>query len=287
MSFPFSADPPASASDSPVLPLWEGPAPESHGSGSADTPRLYVYLPENAKGPVPAIVIMPGGGYGGLAYGHEGTNEAEWFQKRGVAAFVLFYRLPLNGYRHPVPLMDARRAVRAVRSRAAEWKIDPDKIAIMGFSAGGHLASTLATHFDAGSELAKDPVDRISSRPDFAVLVYPVITLKTPGVTHEGSKENLLGQNPDPALVENLSNETQVTPHTPPTMLVHSLDDTSVPIENSRLMLAALRKAGVPSDLQEHPTGGHGFGYGDPDTNAPAGWLDQAYAWLKERGFNG
>ena len=220
-----------------------------------------------------------------LAYEHEGINEAEWFQKRGVAAFILFYRLPTDGYRHPVPLMDARRAIRLVRSRAAEWKVDPAKIAIMGFSAGGHLASTLETHFDAGSDLAKDPVDRSSSRPDFAVLVYPVITLKTPGVTHEDCKTNLLGPNPDPALVENLSNETQVTTQTPPTLLVHAEDDTVVPIENSRLMLAALQKAGVPSDLQEYPHGGHGFGFGPKQTTAPAGWLDKAYVWLQAHGF--
>jgi acetyl esterase/lipase len=283
---PAAATPPAMPlPNAPVVPLWDGPAPESHGSAPDDTPRLYVYLPENAGIATPAIVIFPGGGYGGLAFEHEGINEAEWFQQRGVAAFILFYRLPGNGYRHPVPLMDARRSVRLVRSRAAEWKIDPAKIAIMGFSAGGHLASTLETHFDVGSDLAKDPVDKVSSRPDFAVLVYPVITFKTPGVTHEGSKLNLLGPNPDPALVENLSNETQVTTQTPPTLLVHAEDDTGVPIENSRLMLAALRKAGVPSDLQEYPHGGHGFGFGPKQTGAPVGWFDKAYDWLKNHGF--
>ena len=268
----------------PAVPLWEGPAPESHGSTPNDTPRLYVYLPQNVTGSTPAIVIFPGGGYSNLAFEHEGINEAEWFQKKGIAAFILFYRLPANGYRHPVPLMDASRAIRLVRSRAAEWKVDPTKIAIMGFSAGGHLASTLDTHFDAGSDTAPDPVDRLSSRPDFAVLVYAVITMKD-GITHQGSKQILLGPNPDPALVENLSNETQVTPQTPPTLLVHAADDHVVPIENSRLMYAALQKAGVPSDLQEYPHGGHGFGFGPKQKNAPPGWLDRAYDWLQAHGF--
>jgi acetyl esterase/lipase len=203
-----------------------------------------------------------------------------------VAAFVLRYRLPANGYRHPVPLLDVQRAVRLVRSHASGWKIDPARVAIMGFSAGGHLASTLDTHFDAGNAAAPDAVDRQSCRPDFAVLVYPVVSMKE-GVTHQGSKENLLGPNPDPALVENLSNETQVTRETAPTLLVHAVDDDAVPIENSRLMLAALQKAGVPSALHEYPHGGHGFGYGpnEYNNNAPSGWLDKAFDWLKDRGF--
>jgi acetyl esterase/lipase len=175
--------------------------------------------------------------------------------------------------------------VRLVRSRAAEWNIDPSKIAVMGFSAGGHLVSTLDTHFDAGDAKASDLIDRESCRPDFTVLVYPVITLEVKGVTHEGSKENLLGPNPDPALVHSLSNNTQVTPQTPPTLLVHAEDDKVVPIENSRLMLAALQKAGVPSALQEYPHGGHGFGFGPKQTHAPAGWLDRAYEWLRDHGF--
>jgi len=269
----------------PVVPLWNGPAPQSHGTALDDTPRLYVYLPPKPAKPGPAIIIAPGGGYGMLAFEHEGINEAEWFQQRGIAAFILFYRLPVNGYRHPVPLLDAQRAVRLVRSRAAEWNIDPAKIAVMGFSAGGHLVSTLDTHFDAGDAKAADPIDRVSCRPDFTVLVYPVITLEVKGVTHEGSKLNLLGPNPDPALVHSLSNDTQVTPQTPPTLLVHAEDDQAVPIQNSRLMLAALQKAGVPSALQEYPHGGHGFGFGPKQTNAPAGWLDHAYEWLEAHGW--
>lgn len=269
----------------PMVPLWNGPAPHSHGTSLDDTPRLYAYLPEKPARPSPAIIVCPGGGYGGLAYFHEGINEAEWFRQQGIAAFVLFYRLPTNGYRHPVPLLDAQRAVRLLRSRAAEWNIDPGKIAVMGFSAGGHLVSTLDTHFDAGDPKAADPVDRQSCRPDFTVLVYPVITFQVPGVTHEGSKLNLLGPNPDPALVASLSNDTQVTPRTPPTLLVHAEDDRAVPIENSRLMLAALQKAGVPSALHEYPHGGHGFGFGPEQHAAPPEWLDRVVAWLAEQGF--
>ncbi len=268
----------------PVVPLWNGPAPHALGTAPEDTPRLYQYLPEKSAKPAPAIIVCPGGGYGMLAYEHEGINEAEWYQQRGIAAFVLIYRLPVNGYCHPIPLLDAQRAVRLVRSRAAEWNIDPAKIAIMGFSAGGHLVSTLDTHFDAGDPEAGDSVEQQSCRPDFTVLVYPVVSLKD-GVTHQGSKSNLLGPDPDPALVEYLSNETQVTPQTPPTILVHSIDDLAVPVENSRLMLAALEKAGVPSALHEYPTGGHGYGFGPRQTTAPAGWFERVYEWLQQQGF--
>jgi acetyl esterase/lipase len=266
------------------VPLWDGPAPYSTGTADADTPRLYVYLPQPSMRPTRAMIVIPGGGYEFLAYEHEGINEAEWFQKQGIAAFVFLYRLPIHGYRHPVPLLDAQRAVRLVRSRAAEWNIDPAQIAIMGFSAGGHLASTLITHFDAGDPKAADPVERQSCRPDYAALIYPVITLKS-GVTHEGSKLTLLGPNPDAALVETLSSETQVTPRTPPTVLVHSVDDDVVPIENARLMWAALKKAGVAGELHEYPTGAHGFGFGPGYDRAPAGWLDRVQAWLETQGF--
>jgi acetyl esterase/lipase len=267
-----------------VVPLWNGPAPQSHGTTPNDIPTLTVFLPEKASTSTPAIVICPGGGYAMLAFGYEGTNEAQYFAAKGVAAFVLKYRLPVNGYRHPVPMLDVQRAIRLVRSRAVEWNINAAKVAIMGFSAGGHLAATADTHFDAGNPQATDPVDKQSCRPDFAVLVYAVISMKD-GITHQGSKQLLLGPNPDPALVENLSNETQVTSKTPPTLLVHAEDDGAVPIENSRLMLAALQKAGVPSALQEYPHGGHGFGYGNVPDLSPPGWLDKAYAWLQEQGF--
>jgi acetyl esterase/lipase len=272
----------------PIVPLWEGTTPHSNGTAEHDIPALIVYLPEgylNATTPTSALVVCPGGGYGGLAMTHEGSNIGRYFQAKGVAAFVLRYRLPAKGYRHPVPLMDVQRAIRFVRSHAAKFNIDPAKVGVMGFSAGGHLASTVDTHFDSGNALAEDVVDRQSCRPDFAVLVYPVITLKVPGVTHEGSKSNLLGPDPDPVLVENLSNETQVTTQTPPTLFVHADNDTGVPIENSRLMMAALEKAAVPTGLHQYSTGGHGFGYGAVPDNAPAGWLDKAYDWVKGHGF--
>ena len=267
-----------------VVPLWDGPAPQSHGTAPNDIPTLTVFLPEKAAQATSAIVICPGGGYAGLSFDTEGINEAKWFQEKGVAAFVLKYRLPVNGYRHPVPLLDAQRAIRLVRNHAADWNINPAKIGIMGFSAGGHLASTVDTHFDTGNASATDPVDRQICRPDFAVLVYPVISMKD-GITHPGSKLNLLGPNPDPALVASLSNETQVTPQTPPTLLVFADDDKAVPPENSRLMYAALQKAGVPSALQEYPHGGHGFGFGAKPDHSPPGWLDKAYDWLKGLGF--
>ena len=268
----------------PVLPLWNGPAPLSHGSTPDDIPTLTLYLPENKGRATSAIIIIPGGGYEMLAIDHEGHNEGKYFQERGVAALVLKYRLPAKGYRHPAPILDAQRAVRVVRSHAAEWNIDPAKISIMGFSAGGHLASTLDTHFDAGDSQAADAIDKLGCRPDFAVLVYAVISMKE-GITHQGSKNNLLGPNPDPALVASLSNETQVTPQSPPTLLVHAEDDEGVPIQNSRLMLAALQKAGVPSALHAYPRGGHGFGYYADRPVVPAGWLDKVWDWLKEQGF--
>jgi acetyl esterase/lipase len=264
--------------------LWKDIAPFSKGNAGHDMPRIFPYLPEKSAAPTSAVVICPGGGYAGLAMQSEGTNVATYFQQHGVAAFVLVYRLPPDGYRHPVPLLDAQRAMRFVRGKAAEYHIDPAKVGIMGFSAGGHLAATLDTHNDPGNPQAPDPVDRLGCRPDFAVLVYAVISMK-PGLTHQGSRDNLLGPNPDPALVENLSNEDQVTPKTPPTILFHAVDDTTVSIENSRLMYAALQKAGVPSALHEYPRGGHGFGVGVVPDLSPPGWMDTLLAWLKTQGF--
>jgi acetyl esterase/lipase len=275
----------ASASEAQnVVPLWSGPAPQSHGSTPNDIPTLTVFLPANATAPTSAVVICPGGGYAGLAFDHEGINEAKYFANKGVVGCVLKYRLPVNGYRHPVPMLDVQRAIRLVRSHAVDWKIDPKKVGVMGFSAGGHLAATADTHFDAGTDTASDPVEKLSCRPDFAMLVYAVVSMQ-PGVTHQGSKDNLLGPNPDPTTVNNLSNELQVTAHTPPTVLVHAVDDGAVPIENSRLMYAALQKAGVPAALQEYPHGGHGFGYGATPDHSPPGWLDKAYDWVKGQGL--
>lgn len=269
----------------PMTAIYDGAAPDAKGTQAKDAPHVYEYVPEKGAAPTSAIVICPGGGYAGLAMDHEGFNEANWFKAHGIAAFVLQYRLPAQGYRHPVPMHDGQRAIRWVRSHAAEFNIDPNKIGIMGFSAGGHEASTVATHFDAGNPQAPDPVDRVSSRPDFAILVYAVISMKQ-GITHQGSKDNLLGPNPDPALVANLSNETQVTKETPPMILFHAVDDGTVPIENSRDMLLALSKAGVSGELHEYTKGGHGFGWGATPDHSPKGWFDVTlYDWLKKMGF--
>ena len=268
------------------MPLWNGPAPFSHGMTADDIPTLTIYLPKDSAAPTSAIVICPGGGYQGLAIDHEGYSIGRYFRDKGVAAFVLTYRLPAKGYRHPVPLLDVQRAVRLVRSRAKEWNLNPAKVGVMGFSAGGHLSSTLVTHFDAGNSQAADPVDQQSCRPDFAVLVYPVISLED-DITHIGSRDNLLGPNPDPALIKNLSNHKQVTAQSPPTVLVHSADDDGVPIEHSRLMYDALQKAGIPSVFHDYPKGGHGFGHGpnEYNNNEPEGWLDKVYDWLKVANF--
>jgi acetyl esterase/lipase len=268
----------------PVEPLYQGAAPESHGAAPIDTPTLTEFIPKNAGHPTPAVVIFPGGGYVKLSMDTEGYNEAAWFQKRGVAAFVLKYRLPGDGYLHPVPLHDAQRAIRLVRAHAAKWNINPDKIGIMGFSAGGHLAATAETHYDSGNPAAPDPIDRAGCRPDFSVLVYAVVSLNDK-FTNAATKLKLLGPHPDPKLVESLSNETQVTPQTPPTILVEAKDDNRVPIINSHLMYEALKKNGVPAQLDEYPTGSHGFGYGHVPDKSPKGWLEHVGAWLKNQGF--
>jgi len=200
--------------------LWPNGAPGAVGSEDADKSSIAIYLPPEARVTGAAVVICPGGSYRALATDHEGQQVARWFNSYGVAAFVLKYRLGPR-YRHPAPLQDVQRALRRVRSGAGEFRIAPDRIGVMGFSAGGHLASTAATHFDAGDPKAADPIDRASSRPDFAILGYPVITF-TESFMHRGSRDSLLGQDPDPKLVELLSNEKQVTPQTPPTFLFHT-----------------------------------------------------------------
>jgi len=272
------------ASAQQAVPLWQGPAPLSNGTNATDVPNLTLFLPERTTLPTAAIVICPGGGYAGLSFTHEGTNVAKYFQSHGVAGLVLRYRLPKNGYLHPVPMMDVQRAMRLVRSHTSDWHIDPAKVGVMGFSAGGHLASTLSTHFDAGNPQVGDPVGSLSCRPNFAVLVYPVISSR-PDIAHRGSFANLLGPNPDPKVLHSLSNETQVTANTPPTILVHALDDKSVPPQNSELYYQALQQAKVTSTLQEYPKGGHGFGYGQVPDNSPPGWLDKAFEWLRGNGL--
>lgn len=270
-----------------AFPLWPDGAPGALGKEDKDIPTLTAYLPASgspADRTNAAIVICPGGGYGGLA-GHEGKNYALWLNEAGVAGFVLKYRLGSAGYRHPVMLQDAARAVRTVRARAAEWKVDPNRIGIMGSSAGGHLASTLLTHFDAGKPDAEDPVERQSSRPNLGILCYAVITMGQ--YTHQGSKNNLLGNQPSPELVWSLSNELQVTPQTPPTFLWHTYEDTAVPVENSLQFAEALRKAGVPFDLHIYQKGPHGIGLGsrELDFKNVHPWAHDCLFWMKAQGF--
>ena len=268
--------------DPQTLPLWQGGAPGALGQADDDIPTLTIYMPPNTTGPMTAVVIAPGGGYQHLASNHEGRLPAAFFNTLGVAAFVLKYRLGPK-YHHPIELGDAQRAIRTVRARAAEWHVAPDRIGIMGFSAGGHLASTASTHSDAGNPSASDPIDRVSSRPDFAILGYPVITL-TESWTHQGSKTMLLGANADPALARSLSNETQVTAQTPPTFLFHTNADTTVPVENSVQYFLALRKAGVPAELHIFKDGAHGVGLAMQDP-ALSEWPKTLANWMRASGL--
>lgn len=262
--------------------LWSKGAPGALGETEADQPSITPWLAPKESANGAAIVVCPGGGYGHLAVGHEGKDVAAWLNSLGVSAFVLKYRLGPK-YHHPAPLNDAQRAVRTVRAKAKEWNLDPKRVGIMGFSAGGHLASTVATHFDAGKSESSDPIDQQSCRPDFAILGYPVISFTQP-FTHRGSLKNLLGDNPDPALVASLSNETQVTRETPPTFLFHTNADTGVPPENSVAFYVALRKAGVPAEMHIYEQGKHGVGLAPTDP-VLATWPGRCADWLKVRGM--
>jgi acetyl esterase/lipase len=268
--------------DRPVVLLYPDGAPGAVGAEAVDKPKLTLYPAPAATASGAAVVVCPGGGYGVVAADHEGKLVAEWLNSFGVSAYVLQYRLGPR-YRHPAPLQDAQRAIRMVRARAAEWTIDPTRVGILGFSAGGHLSSTAATHFDDGQADAADPIERQGSRPDFAVLAYPVISLHDPAA-HAGSRRNLLGESPDPALVELLSNERQVTPRTPPTFLFHTADDGAVPVANSLLFFEAMQKAGVPGELHVFARGRHGVGLA-PDDPALSQWPKLCEWWMRGRGL--
>jgi acetyl esterase/lipase len=269
------------AADQAKLMLWPNGAPLANGSEEADTPWLWLYPAPADKATGTAVVVCPGGGYGGLAIAHEGNEIAKRLNDWGVSAFVLKYRVA--PYRHPVPMTDVQRAIRTVRSKAAEWKLDAAKIGVMGFSAGGHLASTAATHFDDGQSDAADPIDRLSCRPDFAILCYPVISFSTEYV-HAGSRKNLLGDYARDSFIRSLSNELQVTERTPPTFLFHTGEDKSVPPENSILFYRALRKAGVPAELHIYERGPHGVGLAKDDPVLGT-WSERLAGWLKTRGL--
>jgi acetyl esterase/lipase len=277
ISTPAVAQLPATGTE---LPLWSGPVPLATGTGAEDTPALTVYQPAPGTATGAAFVVLPGGGYRGRA-AHEGEPVARWLASVGVTAFVARYRV--SPYRHPAPLTDALRAIRYVRAHGKEWSLD-GRVGILGFSAGGHLASTAATQFTAGDPGATDPIQRVSSRPDLAILIYPVITFTDEPVVHKGSRTNLLGADATPEQTKAMSSELRVTSQTPSVFLVHTTGDTGVPPENSLLFVQALRKAGVDLELHLYEGGRHGFGLGEKE--GPIGtWPILAGLWLHKHGF--
>ncbi|MCW0484529.1 alpha/beta hydrolase [Gaoshiqia sediminis] len=282
-----------------VIDLWNGKIPGAiqndqfkqmvdTAAGWVDktaitNPCLYYYPAPEAKATGTAVIICPGGAYWGLAIKHEGEQVAKWLNSFGVTAFVLKYRLPddrIMENKSIGPMQDGQRAIRVVRSRAKEWGINPAKIGIMGFSAGGHLASTISTHFN---EKVYEPVDSTSARPDFSILIYPVISMES-GITHWGSRENLIGKNPSPERVKHFSNELQVDSVTPPAFMVHSMDDGAVSVQNSVGYAMALKQFKVPCELHLYQSGGHGYGMGRSN-NTESTWPEACYRWLKSNGF--
>jgi acetyl esterase/lipase len=268
------------SADGQRILLWPGGAPvdRSGGTEAVEVP-ITIHRPTPEKSTGTAMIICPGGGYGRLVMGGEGHGIAAWLVENGITGIVLEYRLPRQ--RPYVPLLDAQRAIRMTRTHATEWGIKPDRIGIIGFSAGGHLAATAVTHFDAGDPNAEDPVERVSSRPDFGILVYPVVSLGKIG--HGGTRTNLLGPKPSPDLLELFSNEKQVTKETPPVFLAHALDDTVVIPAHSKQLYEALQAEGIPTNYLELPSGGHGLnGYKGPMWDA---WQTGSLQWLREVKF--
>jgi len=263
-----------------ILRLWKGPAPGAKGDSDKDVPAITPFLPPKDKATGAAVIVCPGGGYGTLAGDYEGADVARWLNKNGVAGFVLRYRHAPD-YQYPAPLLDAQRAIRTVRARASDWGLDPDRIGILGFSAGGHLAATTGTLPEAGDPDAKDPIEHVSSRPDFMILVYPVITMLDP-YAHAGSRRNLIGANPEQDLIDKLSAERQVTSNTPPAFLVASSADKTVPVQNTVMMYLALVHAGVSAEMHVYDHGNHGFGLGGSDP-ALSTWPGLCITWMKGR----
>lgn len=278
-----------------IIPLYEEIIPNSTNTKEKEkqekneilwitnvqTPTLEAYFPSKRNTNGKAVIICPGGGYHGLAYDWEGTEIAQWFNTKGIIAFVLKYRLPVANNvtnKSEVPLQDAIRAIQIVRKNATSWNLNEDKIGVMGFSAGGHLASTLGTHYNTNTKIPNDPYKNINARPDYMILLYPVITMKEK-YTHMGSRKALIGENPSEEIIEKYSNELQVTSETPPTFIVHSADDGGVPIENSLDFYKALKENNVPSEMHLYPTGGHGFGLGLENEHLK-NWTDRLNEWL-------
>jgi acetyl esterase/lipase len=280
-----------------ILPLWNGTPPlqqelyleEVHTHeeilriSNVQTPMIEVYLPDQEIADGSAVLIFPGGGYTILAYDWEGTDFAKWLQKNGVTGIVVKYRLPVSeSLTDPkeAPLADAQRAIRLVRHHAEDWGIDPGQVGIMGFSAGGHLAATLSTQYNFRAVPSSDTVDSLSAKPDFTILIYPVISFRDSSV-HSGSRRNLLGEEPSQDLIDRFSGELHVTNETPPAFLIHSQDDTGVPVRNSLLYFEALTRNGVPASLHVYPTGGHGFAFGT-GRGTVGGWTNVLLDWLKQ-----
>lgn len=284
--------PPLTRAADNIIPIWPEGVPNAQPNGgdeyekdgrifNVQRPTLTFYAPDPAKANGTAVIICPGGGYVRLAIGHEGGDIAQWLRSLGVTTFVLKYRL--GEYGQPAPLQDVLRAIRLVRSRAAEFHIAPDRIGVFGGSAGGHVATCAGTLYDLPAGKTGAPLDAVSGRPDFLMLVYPVVTMKDPYV-HAGSRRHLLGENPSPELIAQWSTEDHVTKDTPPTFLMHTQEDQTVPCENSILFYEALRRAGVPAELHLYEKGAHGVGMA-PGHGTTSDWPQQAAAWLRMRGL--
>jgi acetyl esterase/lipase len=266
----------SSYAQSGAIKLWDTAAPNARGSEPADIPTITAFPAPKELASRSAVIVCPGGGYARLSETKEGSDVARWLNSLGITAFVLKYRLGM-AYHEPNQLLDAARAVRYVRTNADRWDVDTDKIGMIGFSAGGHLASTLGTRFDSGKSNSTDRIERVSSRPDLMMLIYPVITMGE--FTHAGSKRNLLGESPPEDLVKQYSNELHVKSDTPPTFLVHTMSDPGVPVENSLMFVTALRKAKVPVEFHLYEKGPHGFGLAPADP-VLSSWLARCADWL-------
>ena len=296
--FSFILLPLALVSQDTIMPLWpkdkipnriESDEKEIHTQGDdllriskVQEPTIEVYLPANANANGQAMLIFPGGGYQILAYDWEGTDIAKFLNGKGIAGIVVKYRLPSSvsqTNKHLVPLIDAQRALRMIRSMAKDLNIKPDQIGILGFSAGGHLASTLGTHFNEKVYEPIDEIDKLSARPDFMALGYPVISFKQM-ITHEGSRKTLTDDKSEPVIYEYFSNEEQVTEETPPTFLFHAADDSGVPVENSLAFYKACKDKGVPVTMHLYPNGGHGFSLARNNPHL-RGWTERMFEWME------